>query len=321
VTTARDGRVSSLREELVLLTHSDPSALAREVQGCLGEPVRWCRLDAPGAAEATIWFSAGPMPEAALRLPRLRWIHTGWAGVETWFQRAEWSAEVALTRTVGDYPARMAEYVLGYLLARTLDVPEALRQMAGRGWRRWTPGTLAGTRLLVAGMGAIGRGIADVGRALGMEVEGLRSRAPFDDERARGLLGPDDLEAALARAKVIVNLLPLTPETRGFWTAGRFARLGEGVTFINVSRGHTVEEKALRDGLKRGRPSFAILDVFQEEPLPPDHPFRRDPRIWVTPHIAGIGTVPMMAREFVGNLRRYRAGEPLEHVVDRARGY
>lgn len=311
----------ALRDELVLVTHFDPPALARGVEKCLGEPLRWCRLDAPGAAEATIWFSAGLVPEAPLRLPRLRWIHTGWAGVEAWFQRAEWSEEVALTRTVGDYPARMAEYVFGYLLARTLDVPEALRQMEGRGWKRWTPGTLRGRRLLVVGMGAIGRAIADAGRAFGMQVEGFRRATPSAEERAHGVHAIGELEESLPRADVIVSLLPLTPGTRGFWTADRFARLGEGVTFLNISRGHTLDEKALRDGLRRARPSFAILDVFQEEPLPPDHPFRKDPRIWITPHIAGIGTVPMMAAEFVENLRRYRVGEPLANTVDRARGY
>jgi phosphoglycerate dehydrogenase-like enzyme len=215
----------------------------------------------------------------------------------------------------------MAEYVLGYLLARTLDVPEALRQMEGRGWKRWTPGSLAGKRLLVVGMGAIGRGIAETGRAFGMEVEGFRRGAPSDDELARGVRAIGELVASLPRADVVVNLLPLTSETRGFWAAERFARLGEGAVFINVSRGHTLDEKALREGLRRGRPSFAILDVFQEEPLPPDHPFRKDPRIWITPHIAGIGTVAMMAGEFVENLRRHRAGEPPRNAVDRGRGY
>jgi phosphoglycerate dehydrogenase-like enzyme len=307
--------------ELVLITHPDPAALAREIEALLGEPIRWCRLDAPGAAEAGVWFCAGPLPEAPLRLPRLRWIHTGWAGVETWFRRAEWSLDVTLTRTVGDYPSRMAQYVFGYLLARLLDVPEALRQMEGRAWRRWAPGSLEGKHLLVVGLGAIGSAVGDVGRALGMEIEGVRRGAPTDAERARGVRGPGELPGCLARADVVVNLLPLSAETEGFWTAERFAALGEGVTFINVSRGLTVDDKALREGLRRGRPAFAILDAFQEEPLPPDHPFRRDPRIWITPHIAGIGTVPMMARAFVENWRRYRSGEALLHVVDRSRGY
>lgn len=318
---SREDSRPATADELVLITHPDPAALAREVAACLGEPLRWCRLDAPGAAEALVWFCAGPLPEATLRLPHLRWIHTGWAGVEAWFRRGEWSPEVTLTRTVGDYPARMAEYVFGYLLARTLDIPQALRQMEQRAWKRWTPGSLAGKRLLVVGMGAIGSAVANVARALGMEVEGVRRVAPSEADRAAGFRGPEDLPGCLARADVVLNLLPLTPETEGFWIAEHFATLGEGTIFVNISRGLTVDEKALRDGLRRGKPAFAILDVFQEEPLPPDHPYRRDPRVWVTPHIAGLGTVPMMARAFAENWRRFRAGEPLLHVVDRARGY
>jgi len=314
-------RGAALGGEMVLLTHADPGALAREVETRLGGKLRWCRLDAPGSAEASVWFCAGPPPEAPLRLPELSWIHTGWAGVETWFGRDEWKPGTRLTRTVGDYPARMAEYVFGYLLARALDVPEALRQMEARAWRRWIPGSLAGRRLLVIGMGSIGGALAGAGRAFGMEVEGIRRSEPTAAERAAGARGPGELEACLARADVIVNLLPLTPQTASFWTSARFAAIGKGATFVNVSRGTTVDEDALRAGLRRGKPAFAILDVFREEPLPPDHPLRRDPRVWVTPHIAGMGTIAMMADAFVQNLLRYRAGEPLLHEVDRARGY
>ncbi len=309
------------RDEMVLITSSDPDALAREVAARSGAPLKWCRLDAPGVAGATVWFSAGAAPEQAVSLPRLRWIHTGWAGVEGWFRRPEWTGEVTLTRTVGDYPQRLAQFVFGYLLAKELDVPEALRQMDARAWRRWTPGSLAGKGLLVVGHGEIGREVAAVGRTLGMEVEGVRRGAPTKPERARGVRAPAELPACLARADVVVNLLPLTPDTESFWGADRFAAMRDGAIFVNVSRGATVDEAALLRGLKRGRPGFAILDVFREEPLPPAHPLRKEARVWVTPHIAGIGTHGEMAQAFVENWERYLAGRPLLHRVDRRRGY
>lgn len=287
----------------------------------MDRPLRWCRLDGPGASEATVWLSAGGIPEAPLAMPRLRWIHTGWAGVEIWFQRPEWRNGVALTRTVGDYPQRLAQHVFGYLLAKSLDVPEALRQMETRAWRRWTPGSIARKGLLVVGHGAIGREVAAVGRAFGMSVESVRRHAPSRAEHARGVRPAADLVACLGRADVVVNLLPLTTETELFWNAERVGAMREGALFINVSRGATVDDAALLLGLKRGRPGFAILDVFREEPLPPTHALRKDPRIWVTPHVAGIGTVPEMARAFVENWARYLAGEPLLHPVDRRRGY
>lgn len=300
--------------ERVLITSADPGGLARAVEGLIQEPFPWCRLDAPGFDQATIWFCAGAPPESALRLPRLRWIQSGWAGVDNWFQRSEWTEGVALTRTVGDFPQRIAQHVLGYLLARTLRVDEALRVMAERSWKRWTPGSLAGKNMLVAGMGAIGAEVAAVARAFGMEVAGV-TRSSAGDPPGR------DLPELLAWADVVVNLLPLTAATESFWSAERFARMKPGSTFVNVSRGGTVDETALLRALGRGRPGFAILDVFREEPLPAEHPLRGRDDVWITPHLAGVSTIEPLAVEFAENWRRFRAGEPLQNVVDRSRGY
>lgn len=305
--------------ERVLVTWSDPAELARAAEAIAGGALPWCRLDAPGFDRATVWFCAGAPPESPLRLPRLRWIQSGWAGVENWFRRPEWSGGVILTRTVGDFPQRIAQHVLGYLLARTLRVDEAFRQMADRSWKRWTPDTIAGRHLLIVGMGAIGLELAQAARAFGMRVTGVRRSEAAATHP--GSSEAEDLPELLAWADVVVNLLPHTPETESFWSAPRFALLKPGSMFINASRGATVDEGALLQGLDRGRPGAAILDVFREEPLPPDHPFRGREDVWITPHIAGVSTVPAMARDFAENWRRYRAGEPLRNRVDRAKGY
>jgi phosphoglycerate dehydrogenase-like enzyme len=310
--------------ERVLITSSDPDALARAVGQELGKPLPWCRLDGPGFEQATIWFCAGAPPESPLRLPRLRWIQSGWAGVENWFTRPEWVDGVLLTRTVGDFPQRIAQHVFGYLLARTLRVDEALRAMAERSWKRWTPDSIAGKRLLVVGMGAIGAEVASVARAFGMQVAGVR-RSAIDagdpGRTSREAAPPRDLAELLAWADFVVNLLPLTPETESFFNAERFGRMKRGSVFLNVSRGGTVDESALQRALGRGRPGSAILDVFREEPLPPEHPLRAREDVWVTPHVAGIGTAEPLARDFAENWRRFERGEPLLNLVDRARGY
>ncbi len=305
----------------VLVTYADPEGLARAVAEELGEPLPWCRLDGRSFADAAVWFCAGAPPESALGLPRLRWIQSGWAGIETWFSRSEWSGEVVLTRTVGDFPERIAQHVFGHLLARTLDVKEALRQMEERAWRRWTPGTIAGQNLLVVGLGAIGREVASVGRAFGMRVKGIRREPCGDAERARGIHDSGEIDELLPWAEVVVNLLPLTAETESFFDAERFARMRPGSTFVNVSRGKTVDEGALLNGLAKGKPKVAILDVFREEPLPASHPLRALDSVWITPHVAGISTIPVMAKDFAENWRRFRAGQPLQNLVDRTRGY
>ena len=118
-----------------------------------------------------------------------------------------------------------------------------------------------------------------------------------------------------------MNLLPATPDTESFWNAERFGAMKPGSIFLNASRGSTVEEPALLRGLGRGRPGFAILDVFRQEPLPPESPFRGRDDVWITPHVAGISTLPALARDFAENWRRFQGGEPLRNAVDRERGY
>ncbi len=305
----------------VLITHDRPEALAGEVESILGERLPWVGDAHPEAPAADVWFCATRPPAAPLALPRLRWIQSGWAGVENWMSRSEWRDGVTLTRTVGDFPERIAEYVFGYLLARELGVSEALTQMKERAWRRWTPGTVAGRTLLVVGYGAIGRKIGTVGRALGMTVEGVRLRAPASAKPAETTHGPAQLDSCLARADVIVNVLPHTPATESFWNRERFAHAREGSTFVSVSRGDTVDETALLEGLDKGRPARAILDVFRTEPLPATDPLRRAEAVWITPHVSGIGTLRPLAADFAENWRRFRDALPLRHVVDRERGY
>lgn len=304
-----------------LLTHDRPEALAAEIESILGERFPWVSPDHPEALRSDVWFCAHRPPAATLTLPSLVWIQSGWAGVENWLSRPEWRDGVTLTRTVGDFPERIAEYVFGYLLARELGVPEALDQMKGRAWRRWTPGTLAGRALLVVGFGAIGQRIGAVGQALGMAVDGIRREAPALAEAAEGVHGPAQLDSCLVRADVVVNVLPHTPATESFWNQERFARLKAGATFVNVSRGGTVDEAALLEGLSKGRPARAILDVFREEPLPATDPLRSAEAVWITPHVSGIGTLRPLAADFAENWRRFRDALPLRHVVGRARGY
>lgn len=305
----------------VLLVDPDPDRMASAVEEYVGESIRWASPEDRSLADVRIWFCAAPPPGRFLNLPSLEWIHTGWAGVEGWMRRPEWREGVTLTRTVGDFPERMAEYVFGYLLAQELGVARAIREMQSRAWKRWTPGSIAGMRLLVAGHGAIGRHIADVGRAFGMNVRAIRRGEVTEAEKHEGIHSAGDLNRFLPFSDVVVNVLPLTRETESFWNAERFSRMREGSVFVNISRGGTVDEGALHDGILRGRPGRAILDVFREEPLPPDHPFRGMDEIWVTPHVAGVGTVEALARSFGANWMQWRLGKPLRNVVDRERGY
>jgi phosphoglycerate dehydrogenase-like enzyme len=242
----------------VLLTEPRSGGLARAIEESLGEALPWADLDRDRAS-VDVWLCAGSPPHDALELPALRWIQTGWAGVEGWFRRPEWRSDVKLTRTVGEYPRQIAEYVFGYLLAQELDIPRALDQMRSREWERWTPGSLVGKTLLVVGYGSIGREVAALGRALGMETLGIRRGPIPPEERKRGVRGLVALAECLPRADVIVNLLPLTMETGSFWTRERLGQMRPGSVFVNVSRGATVDEPALSS---RGSPRDALPVPF-----------------------------------------------------------
>ena len=115
--------------------------------------------------------------------------------------------------------------------------------------------------------------------------------------------------------------LRLSGETRGMVGEREFTMMKRSAILINTARGPIVDEAALVRGLARGRPAAAILDVFREEPLPAEHPLRGKDNVWITPHVAGIGTPEALARDFAENYRRFRADEPLQNLVDRARGY
>ena len=307
--------------DLVLITGRDPARLASAASAAAGEAIPWVGDDDPRADSATVWFASSAPPLAPKEMPSLRWIHSAWAGVDRWLDRPEWREGVRLTRTVADFPERISEYVIGHLLADELEVARARRQQSEGRWERWAPGALAGKTMLIAGYGSIGRRLAGVARALGMEVLGIRRGPVSMEERAAGIGTAEALSAFLPRASVVVNLLPLNAETESFWNGARFALLAEGSVFVNVSRGRCVDERALLAALERGRPERALLDVFREEPLPPESPFWSHPRVRITPHVAGLGSAETEGRAFGENWRRLKAGEPLLHVVDRTRGY
>ena len=308
-------------DDLVLVTGRDPAALARSAETALGAPLPWVGEADARAASATVWLASGLLPVTPRALPSLRWIHSAWAGIDRWLDRPEWSGSVVLTRTVADFPERITEHVLGHLLAGEIDVVRAERQQAAKLWQRWTPGTLGGKTMLIAGHGEIGRRLAATARAFDMSTLGLRRGPVTAEERAAGIHTEEALPALLSRADVVVSLLPATPATESFWNAGRFERFKEGSVFVNVSRGRVVDDQALLASLERGRPARAILDVFREEPLPAGSPYWSHPGVRITPHVAGLGSADSEGKAFAENWKRWRAGEPLRHVVDRARGY
>jgi len=268
---------------------------------------------------AEVAFGYRIPPEAFAAARRLRLIQATSAGVDS-LLRAPLPAGVPLCRAVGVFEDRMAEYTLAYLLAVSQGVPRVLAQQAAHRWSPFLPQYLQGRLLGIAGYGAIGRLVARKARALGMRVWGLR-RTGGGARGAERVFRMEEMGAFLKPLDFLVLVLPLTPSTRGLIGRRELRAMQRTAWLVNIGRGPVVDEATLLTALNRGWIAGAVLDVFAEEPLPPDHPFWRHPKVIVTPHIAGAAFPEREVTLLVENLRRLRTGRPLKGLVQHARGY
>ena len=294
-------------------------------------------VDAVRGAE--IYFGLG-LPRdiltAALETPgRLRWIHTGAAGVASLLHPELIESGIVLTNSAGIHAPPMAETVIGMMLYFARGLDHAVRAQQESEWRpdiweRSDSGVreLSSATLGIVGFGGVGRAVAQRSRALGMRVAALRRTRPpaheaADDIDVEMITGDDALGRLLEMSDFVVLAVPATPATRGMIGAGEIGRLRAGAVLINVARGSVIDEAALIDALRAGRLRGAGLDVFATEPLPAGSPLWTLPNVLITPHVSATST-RFWEREsglILDNLQRYLAGRDLINVVDTAAGY
>lgn len=214
----------------------------------------------------------------------------------------------------------MVEWVVGHTLRHHLGMDLHILHQDGVWRNEITPPIARERPVAVLGLGALGRAAGEALAALNFPVMGW-SRTPKAIAGIDCRSGEDGLAAVLSRAEIVILLIPLTAGTENLIDARRLALLPKGAVIINPGRGPLIDDAALLAALDRGHLGHATLDVFRNEPLPKDHPFWTHPRVTVTPHVAA-STRPLTASAVVAeNIRRGEAGEPLLHLVDRARGY
>jgi glyoxylate/hydroxypyruvate reductase A len=254
--------------------------------------------------------------------PRLRWVQTLTAGVEGWLARPDLPPALTLTCARGTHRVQMPENILGALFHLTKPFAAAQRDQETRRWRRHVSEPLAGKTLGILGLGAIGQEVARKAAALELAVIGTR-RDPRPVPHVARVLPPEATSEVLGAADFVLLLLPVTPATRDFMDARRISAMRPTAWLLNYGRGELIVDADLVDAVKRHVIAGAVLDVFRTEPLPDDHPFWATPGIAVLPHFGGLHPArdDLVAALFVENLRRFVDGEPLQHVVDRARGY
>lgn len=281
---------------------------------------------AEGIADADAVLGNRWFLQSLPRARKLRWMQSPSMGVDWVLEGGEALRDVVVTCARGVYDEEVSEHATALLLALARGLHRARDEQRRGVWNRAPLGTVAGMTVLVLGQGGVGRGVARRLAALGARPEGVRrlhegpARIGADGFPVHG---PATWRGRLPEMDALVLALPITPGTRRLVGATEIASLPRRAFVVNVGRGGTLDEVALLEALRSDRIAGAALDVFEEEPLPPGHPAWSEERLLVTPHVARSPETEPRRFEplFVENVRRFAAGEPLLHVVDRRAGY
>lgn len=267
-------------------------------------------------------------PELLAAAPRLAWLQAPMAAPPAGYFFPELVAHpVQVTNFRGIYNDHVAIHAVAMLLALARGLPRYMRQQPRGEWLRYLADedvlNLPESTVLVIGVGGIGAEIARMVAAFGSHVIGVDPRRKDMPAGVAAMYAPDALDRLLPLADAVVLTLPHTPQSEGMFDAARLALMRPHALFVNIGRGATVRLDALTDALRNERLGGAALDVFEQEPLPPDHPLWREPRALLTPHVAVVGPHIVERRIAVlcDNARRFDAGEPLCNVVDKALWY
>ena len=288
------------------------------------EPDAFDRAPAPDAL-LDCWAGPTRLVAALRKAPGLRWIHARSAGLDRVLVPEVVAHPAVLTNGRGAFSPALAEFVLAALLFFAKDLRRLLAQQEAGAWKPFDSERLSGRAVGIVGYGDIGRAVASRLRPLGARILALRGRPELaaGDPLVEEVLPPDRLLELVARSDDVVVALPLTPGTRGFVGRDAIAAMKRTAVLVNVGRGEVVDERALVDALEEQRIRGAALDVFETEPLPARSPLWRLPNVLLSPHCADHvpGWVDEAMRVFLRQLDRFRSGEPLPDVVDKARGY
>ena len=283
----------------------------------------WCSLLA--RAEVSFDFDWEKPAEMMRRAPRLRWVQSSSSGIGPRLDSlGVSSSDLIVTNAAGIHAQPLAEFAIMSALYFTKEMPRLNAWKSERHWERYCGHEFAGLRMVIVGLGSVGRRLAELASALGVAVVGVRRSSggalPAGVTRVVDVTGLDD---ELPETDFLVMIAPDTPLTRNMIDRRRLSLLPERAVVINIGRGSTVDEPAMTEMLIDGRLRGAALDVFAGEPLPESSPLWVLPNVIVAPHSAS--TVyqenDRLVALFIDNLHRYLDGQPMVNTFDRERMY
>jgi glyoxylate/hydroxypyruvate reductase A len=284
---------------------------------------RWSAL----LAKADILFDFDLLEPAKLpqNAPNVRWVQATSSGIGEFLKSTGLDkSDIIFTTAAGVHSRPLAEFAMLGMLHFFRDVPKLNQMKQAKHWERYTVRGLAGGRLLVVGLGAVGQAVAADAAHFGMEVWGMRHRSGGGLPPGVGrLIVKSELREALAQVDALVLACPLTEETRLLFDRPEVEALKSGAIVVNVARGAVIHEEALTDGLQSGRIGGAALDALTVEPLPKESRLWELPNVIISPHSASTVAAENghIVDIFLDNLDRYLGGRPLRNQFERARGY
>jgi phosphoglycerate dehydrogenase-like enzyme len=288
---------------------------APDVELSIGTDLESLRASAPDADAVLIAPRyASLLAELWPHLDNTRWIHTLAAGVESLPFELLRESDVTVTNSRGLYADALGEFAIAAMFWFAKDLRRLVRNQDQHRWEPYDVERLAGRTVGIIGYGGIGHAVGTRAAALGMHLLTYRRRSA---------LGDPTLDEVIAGSDYVVMCTPLTPSTHRLLSRERIAAMKPDAVFINIGRGGTVDEEALVEALQHHRIRGAALDVFDTEPLPPAHPLWQLDNVLLSPHTADhTADAHLRAMSFfIENLRRFRAGESLENVVDKVEQY
>ena len=306
----------------------DPETVTRVLQGAfadrevlnMADPAAR-RRDLSGVSYAVLW---NPDADLFARAPDLKVLFSGGAGVDRILSLPS-LPDIPIVRFVDHtLTTRMSEWVVLQCLWHLRQGDRYARAQRARHWEELDQPQASDLTVGVMGLGVLGQDAVRKLQVMGFNVIGWsRSAKTIDGVETFDAAGLDDF---LSRTDILVGLLPLTPETTGFYDAGLFSKLRQGgalgrPVFVNAGRGRSQNEADLARALAEGVLGGASLDVFEQEPLDAASPFWEMENVVITPHAAAASDTRALFRNVETQIARFERGEPLEHLVDRARGY
>ena len=257
--------------------------------------------------------------DALPHLSRLKWAQAIYAGVEPLVDPAQ-RRDYVLTNARSVFGEWMSEFVFGYLLFLEKKMLDRIKAQQSREWKRDEAGTLGGKTIGFLGVGSIGAHLANTAKHFRMHVRGFTHKSEASPDVDRYYHGDHLVEFATG-LDYLVSVLPRTKETNKLVDRAVLDALPKHAVFVNVGRGNSVDESALMSALNDGRLAAAVLDVFEKEPVPAEHPFWNTPNLYMTYHTSAISYPKDITRVFVENYQLYVQGTPLKYVVDFEKGY